>query len=202
MFVAIKRFFTSLWDVLEVIIVALAAAFFIRYFIAQPFLVSGASMEPNFHNANFLIVDEISYRFRQPQRGEVIIFKYPGKEKEYAGSEREYFIKRIIGLPGETLTVVGNTVTITTTSSTITLNEPYIRPIGQGQELSRTLTLGPEEYFVMGDNRGSSFDSRSWGALQREDITGVARLRVFPFEEFGLIEHASYENPAILGPAN
>jgi len=185
MFESIKRFFIGVWDVLEVIIIALLAAFLIRYFVAQPFLVSGASMEPNFHNANFLIVDELTYRFRAPQRGEVIIFKYPGNEKEY-------FIKRIIGLPGETLTVDLNTVTITTTTSTLTLTEPYIKPATAGQGISKVITLASDEYFVMGDNRGNSFDSRSWGPLKKGEITGLARLRVFPFSQFGSVDHAAY----------
>ncbi len=180
----LKRRLIEVWDVLEVIIIALVVALFIRYFIAQPFLVSGASMEPSFHNGNFLIVDEITYRFRQPERGEVIVFKYPGNEKEY-------FIKRIIGLPGETLTVDGNTVSITTHDGPVILTEPYkkadIRPAGP-----KTVTLGEQEYFVMGDNRGNSFDSRSWGPLSKKEITGIARFRIFPLSQFGITPLPDY----------
>lgn len=168
------------WENLRTIIVALLIAFFFRTFIAQPFLVSGASMERTFHDGNFLIVDEISYRFRNPERGDAIIFKYPGNEKEY-------FVKRIIGLPGETLTVAGNVVTISAhqgSGKEIVLREPYIQPDTRG-DIHKTVTLGEEEYFVMGDNRGNSFDSRHWGPLKREEITGIVRWRVFPFSQFG-----------------
>lgn len=141
-------------------------------------------MEPDFHNGNFLIVDEISYRFNEPARGDVIVFKYPGDRSEY-------FIKRIIGLPGEQLTVTDNTVRITMQngSSTVLL-EPYIKPDLRGNQ-NKEVSLGEKEYFVMGDNRGNSFDSRNWGPLSRNDITGIVRLRVFPFSQFGIINQES-----------
>lgn len=181
----IKQFLRVGWENLKTIIIALLIAFFFRYFIAQPFLVSGASMEKTFHDGNFLIVDEISYRFRSPARGDAIVFKYPGNEKEY-------FIKRIIGLPGETLTILGNIVTITAqTKETITLSEPYIQPDQRG-DVNKTITVGENEYFVMGDNRGNSFDSRNWGPLDKKEITGIVRLRVFPFSQFGVVHSPSY----------
>jgi signal peptidase I len=184
--VKLKRMVKSAWETAQTLIIALAVAFFIRYFIAQPFLVSGASMEPDFHNGNFLIVDEITYRFQEPQRGDVIVFHYPGDRSEY-------FIKRIIGLPGEQLTVAGNTVRITMQngSSTI-LAEPYIKEDLRGNQFHKELSLGKDEYFVMGDNRGNSFDSRNWGALGKKDITGIVRLRVFPFNQFGIIKPHLY----------
>jgi len=181
---ALKRRLIEIWDVLEVVIIALAVALFIRYFIAQPFLVSGASMEPTFHNGNFLIVDEVTYRFHAPQRGDVIVFKYPGNEKEY-------FIKRVIGLPGETLTASSNAVTITTKNGGETLTEPYTN-VDAHPAAPKTVTLGDHQYFVMGDNRGNSFDSRSWGPLDEKEITGIVRLRVFPFTQFGTISTPTY----------
>jgi signal peptidase I len=180
----LKRLLSETWDVLEIILIALAVALFIRYFIAQPFLVSGASMEPDFHDRNFLIVDEVSYRFRAPARGEVIVFKYPGNTKEY-------FIKRIIGLPGETLTVNGNVVTIDTKNGPLVLTEPYIAPDGRNLA-AKTVTLDDHSYFVMGDNRGNSFDSRSWGTLDEKYITGVVRARLFPFDQIGIIHQIDY----------
>ncbi len=180
----IKRLLTETWDVLEVILIALAVALFIRYFIAQPFLVSGASMEPDFHNGNFLIVDEVTYRFGAPDRGDVIVFKYPGNTKEY-------FIKRIIGLPGETLTVNGNVVTIDTKNGPLVLSEPYIAPDGRNLA-GKTVTLDDHSYFVMGDNRGNSFDSRSWGPLDKKFVTGVVRVRLFPFDQIGIIHQTDY----------
>jgi signal peptidase I len=179
-----KRIAKSLWETAQTVIIALLVALAIRYYVAQPFLVSGASMEPDFHNGNFLIVDEISYRFNEPARGDVIVFKYPGDRSEY-------FIKRIIGLPGEQLTVTDNTVRITMQngSSTVLL-EPYIKPDLRGNQ-NKEVSLGEKEYFVMGDNRGNSFDSRNWGPLSRNDITGIVRLRVFPFSQFGIINQGS-----------
>jgi signal peptidase I len=180
----LKRRLSAAWDASEVIVISLAVALFVRFFIAQPFLVSGASMEPSFHNGNFLIVDELSYRFNEPERGDVIIFHYPGNEKEY-------FIKRIIGLPGETLTVNGNAVTISTNQGDLELREPYIKEDGR-LPTSKTVTLGSDEYFVMGDNRGNSFDSRSWGPLSKDEIAGIARVRVFPFSQFGVVSSPTY----------
>jgi signal peptidase I len=143
-------------------------------------------MEKNFHDGNFLVVDEISYVFRAPARGEAIVFKYPGNEKEY-------FVKRIIGLPGESLTVVDNVITITAKDGVSTvIDEPYIQKdsrIG----IRKSVTLGENEYFVMGDNRGNSFDSRDWGPLERREITGVVRFRVFPFSQFGIIHPQEYK---------
>jgi len=181
----IKRFFANIWETAEIVIIALVTVLIIRTFIAQPFLVSGASMEPNFHNGNYLLVDEITYRFREPIRGEVIVFKYPGEQ-------REYFIKRIIGLPGETLTLAESQITITSPEgTTTTLNERYLsnatRTFGE-----KVVTLGPDEYFVMGDNRGNSFDSRSWGPLEGSLIVGTARLRLFPFSQAGALSAPQY----------
>lgn len=173
------------WQNVRTVVIALAIALLIRYFIAQPFLVSGASMEPNLHNGNFLIIDEISYRFEEPARGDIIVFHYPNQKQEY-------FIKRIIGLPGESLTISGNTVRITTTTGAEhTLTEPYIKADLRTPQ-SREMTLGEDEYFVMGDNRGNSFDSRHWGALHEDGIVGKARVRVFPFNQFGIIESTTY----------
>lgn len=181
----VKRFFSSVWETSEVVIIALVTVFVIRSFIAQPFLVSGASMEQTFQNGNYLLIDEVTYYFRAPQRGEVIVFKYPGDESEY-------FIKRIIGLPGETLTIADNKITITAPDGAETsLSEPYLteatRTFG-----SKTITLSSAEYFVMGDNRANSFDSRNWGPLNRKEIIGVARLRLFPFSELGTINAPAY----------
>jgi signal peptidase I len=182
----IKRFLASAWETAEVVIIALVTVFIIRSFIAQPFLVSGASMEPTFQNGNYLLIDELTYRFREPERGEVIIFRYPGDEKEF-------FIKRVIGLPHETLTIADNQITITTVSGeVITLAEPYLtestRTFGE-----KTVVIEDGEYFVMGDNRSNSFDSRSWGTLKKKEIVGVARLRLFPFSQIGALHAPEYK---------
>ncbi len=182
----IKRFFVSAWETLEVVIIALVTVFIIRTFIAQPFLVSGASMEPTFQNGNYLLIDELTYRFREPRRGEVIVFHHS------AGSVSEYFIKRIIGLPGETLTLGGNQITITPVSGLpLTLQESYL-PSSTRTIAEKSVTLGAGEYFVMGDNRMNSYDSRAWGPVKEKEIVGIARVEVFPFSAMGIIGAPRY----------
>ncbi len=165
------------WDALRFAIILLAIIIPFRMFIAQPFIVHGASMDETFHQSDYLIVDELSYLLRDPVRGEVIIFKNPMNEKQY-------FIKRIIGLPGETVTVRDNKVTISKGGAIINLEQPYI-----GSESTRNAykKLGTDEYFVMGDNRAVSWDSRYWGALTRDKIRGRAFLRLFPFTQIGYL---------------
>ncbi len=151
----------------------------IRIFVAQPFIVSGASMETTFSTGQYLIVDQLTYHFEEPERGEVIVFRYPRDPSKF-------FIKRIIGLPGDTLQIEGNTVTITNSNHPegMVLDESYI--LGMKPHTILTETLGEKEYFVMGDNRDASSDSRSWGVLQRDKIIGRAFLRLFPFTEIGV----------------
>ncbi|MDO8524377.1 MAG: signal peptidase I [bacterium] len=172
---SIKSGFKFIWEVLQVVIVALAIVMPIRFFVFQPFIVKGASMEPSFHGGDYLIVDEISYRFKIPARGEVLVFKYPLDK-----SQR--FIKRIIGLPGERVDIEGGRVTITTAiGDKKLLNEVYITtPFSEMVLENNTLTLGQNEYYVMGDNRTHSFDSRSWGVLKKEDIVGRVVFRAWP----------------------
>ncbi len=145
----------------------------IRLFVAQPFVVSGASMDPTFHDGEYLIVDELSYHTGDPKRGDVTIFKYPKDESKY-------FIKRVVGLPGETVHIKNDLVQITSTDGeTISLVEPYLVNNGNGSEEEITLPAG--QYFVMGDNRPSSSDSRYWGTVPRENFIGRAIFRLLPF---------------------
>ena len=150
----------------------------IRFFVAEPFLVSGASMDPNFATNDYLIIDELSYKLEAPQRGDVIVLRPPVDPSKY-------FIKRIVALPGERI-VVGNKQTYIYNKEHPTgflLDEPYVK---FGSDKVADVTLGSTEYFVMGDNREVSFDSRSWGVLQRNEITGKAFLRLYPFAKIGL----------------
>lgn len=183
----LRRFFASFWEVAEVILIAFIAVYGIRTFVAQPFLVSGESMEPNYKNGEYLLIDELTYRFRQPIRGEVIVFRYPGDEKSY-------FIKRIIGLPGEKVTISDDNISIANpavSSSSVSLVESYLP--GTTRTFSeKTVALASDEYYVMGDNRGNSFDSRSWGPLKADHIKGLVRLRIFPFGRFGTIATPVY----------
>ena len=146
----------------------------IRLFIAQPFIVNGESMLPTFENGDYLIIDEISYRATSPERGEVIVFRLPSDEKRF-------LIKRIVGLPGETVSISGSKITITQEdNSKIELKEDYTN--GDFSSYG-TWEMNEGEYFVMGDNRGRSSDSRFWGVLHEDLIVGKTFLRLFPLSE-------------------
>lgn len=151
----------------------------IRLFIAQPFIVAGASMEPTFENNQYLIVDEITYRLGEPERRDVIIFRYPRDPSKF-------FIKRIIALPRETIKIEGSKITIYNDihPDGFMLNESYIDRMDKDAFL--TQTLGDDEYFVLGDNRDASSDSRVWGVLKRDFIIGRAFLRLLPLTHVGI----------------
>ncbi len=166
-------------ELVKFAVIAMIIVFPIRLFIAQPFIVSGASMEPTFQNGQYLIVDEITYRLDNPQRGDVIIFRYPRDPSKF-------FIKRIIALPGETLKIDGRTITIVNAAHPdgMVLNEPYVAKMDKDAFVNET--LGNDEYFVMGDNRDASSDSRVWGVLKRDLIVGRAFLRLLPILDAGV----------------
>ncbi|MBI5138594.1 MAG: signal peptidase I [Candidatus Vogelbacteria bacterium] len=150
----------------------------IRWFVAQPFIVSGASMYPTFDDANYLIVDELSYYFREPARGEVVIFKYPNDTSKY-------FIKRVVGLPGETVDIDSGVVSIISDDGSVmtTLDESYVK---YQSETSMRVVLRSNEYFVLGDNRAASSDSRMWGPVARNLIIGDVFVRLYPFNKIEL----------------
>lgn len=174
-----EDFFTEL---LKFAAIALVIVIPVRLFIAQPFIVSGASMDPTFTNGQYLIVDEISYRLQEPSRGDVIVFRYP---KDVS----QFFIKRIIGLPNETVSIQGGDVYIKHATSSQRLSEPYVQNLGNGSDMS--VTLRSDEYFVMGDNRPESSDSRVWGVLPRKDVIGHVLLRLLPLTEVGIFPGAT-----------
>ena len=163
-------------------VVALGLALFIRFFIAAPYIVEGSSMEPAFSGWDYLIIDKLVYDIKKPQRGEVIVFTLP---QDAARS----LIKRVIGLPGETVRISGSAVTIINKNHLdgFVLEEPYIDPKNTSPGESVERTLGPNEYFVMGDNRRVSSDSRIWGNLPLADISGRVDARLFPFNEIGIV---------------
>jgi signal peptidase I len=169
-----KREPHPLTEIVQFALIALIIVVPVRWFIAQPFIVSGASMEDTFYSGEYLIVDQLSYHVGEPEAGDVIIFRYPKNPSTF-------FIKRIIGVPGDTVTIDGNVVTITNAAhpNGLVLDEPYVETMAPNTFL--TETLGDREYFVMGDNRDRSSDSRVWGILQRENIVGRAYVRLFPF---------------------
>lgn len=170
-----KKFLTDGWDLLKFALLALAIVIPIRMFIAQPFVVSGESMIPTFHDGEYLIVDEISYIMGNIHRGDIVIFKYPNDTKRF-------FIKRIIGLPNEKITIENGTVTIVNKEHPegFKLTEPYVN---EKEFEGSTYDTGNDQYFVMGDNRNRSSDSRYWGVLPKNLMVGRAYLRLFPIQK-------------------
>lgn len=172
-----KTFLYTVKEILEIILIAVLVVIGVRYFLVQPFLVSGSSMEPNFQSGDYLLINEISYRFREPQRGEVVVFHYPGDEKTY-------FIKRVIGLPNERIAIRDGKIKIFNDQNMdgFYLNEDYLS-VGELTVGDKDVFLGKNEYFVLGDNRNASFDSRQWGPLKRMEIIGSAWIRLWPLNE-------------------
>ena len=167
-------------DSIIISLIALAIVLPIRIFIFQPFLVNGDSMIPNFAHGDYLIVDELSYRFGDPARGDVIVFKYPGDPSQK-------YIKRIIGLPGETVDVRDSRVFVNEEE----VVEAYLSSTLETNGGGKT-TLREGEFYVLGDNRKYSSDSRKWGILERGFIIGKAAIRVFPFSNIGALAAPIY----------
>ena len=137
------------------------------HFTVQNFLVDGSSMQPGLHTGEYVLVNKLAYTFHAPQRGDVIVFELPQDTSEN-------LIKRVIGLPGDKLVLTQNTVTV----DGVTLNEPYISAPQNIQV--QTVTVPPGDYFVMGDNRPVSDDSRDWGFVPKDDIIGKAVMVYWP----------------------
>ena len=169
----------SVWKLVRFAVIAIIIVIPIRVFIAQPFIVSGSSMVPTFENGQYLIIDEISYRLENPARDDVVIFRYPNDPSKF-------FIKRIIGLPNEVVNIKGNTITITNNEHKdgFVLDQPYIKNPGNND---LHFELKNSEYFVMGDNRPSSSDSRYWGAVPRNLLIGKVFLRLLPINEISVM---------------
>jgi len=189
-----NRFKQSFWgEIAQIVVISLIIVIPFRIYIAQPFLVSGPSMDDTFTNGQYLIVDQLTYNLRDPHRGEVVIFHYPLDTKKF-------FIKRVIGLPGETVEIKNNTITICksdckTDTNKFILNEPYIK----SDKLSSprpdiTVTLKDKEYYVLGDNRLVSSDSRIWGPVKRDLFTGRPFMRLFPINKISFFPGQIEEN--------
>lgn len=172
-----KKFLLPFWEVLEIVIISFVSITLIYKFVAQPFIVKGASMEPTFENNDFLLVDEFIYRFRVPERGEVIVFRNPR-------NEAEFYIKRIVGLPGEEVIIREGAVFIDGKM----LDEQYVPESMRTMPGDYRFVLTDNEYFVMGDNRLESSDSRSWGPLDKREIIGIVRIRFWPVERLELFK--------------
>lgn len=186
---------TFIFEIVKVLVLVLVVVAPVRIFLFQPFFVQGASMEPNFENGEYLIINEFGYKKTEIHvgnqtlftmdsrkefvRGDVVVFRYPRNPEQF-------FIKRVIGLPGETVTIAGGRVLIkdTRTSVATVLDESdYLDP-SQETVGSLSVTLGADEYFVLGDNRSFSHDSRAWGAVRKDHVIGKVILRAWPFHAF------------------
>ncbi|MEK7175141.1 MAG: signal peptidase I [Patescibacteria group bacterium] len=173
-----------IWETAKIVVVSLLIILPIRYFIVQPFFVRGESMLPSFNDKDYLIIDEFSYRFYRPERGEVVVFRFPQDPSQY-------YIKRIIGLPGETVEIKNGAVTIINRNNPegVVIKENYLNENTPGEI---KIKLDDNEYFVLGDNRDASSDSRRWGPLSNHLIIGRAWLRIWPFNEAHAIKNPVY----------
>ena len=181
-------FLRNLWlfflDFLETIVVSLAIFAVVYIFLFQPHQVDGQSMMPNFKNAEYILTDKLSYRIHAPKRGDVIVFHSPQ-------DERVDFIKRIMGVPGDTLKVEGGYVYLNGTKLDENyINEPGTVTAGHFLHENTEIEVPPGQYFVMGDNRNHSSDSREWGLVTSQEIVGRAFFRYWPISEFGLVPTA------------
>ncbi|HYF29245.1 MAG TPA: signal peptidase I [Candidatus Paceibacterota bacterium] len=176
---------TAMKEILTFITLAVIIVIPIRLFVAQPFVVEGESMHPTFESGDYLIVDQLSYRFGSPKRGDPVVFRYPNDPSVF-------YIKRVIGLPGETVHIDKGKTSITKPDGTkLALNESYV--VAEDATYTLDSTLGEDEYFVMGDNRPRSSDSRVWGPLPREDLMGRAFIRLLPPATAGVLPGAVTE---------
>ena len=176
-----KKHAEGAWDLIKFAAIALAIVIPIRMFIAQPFVVSGDSMFPTFHDGEYLIVDEISYILGKPHRGDVVIFHYPKDPSRY-------FIKRIVGLPNEKIDIKNGVVTIFNKENEkgFVLNEPYI---DEAFNFTDNYATADNEYFVMGDNRTHSSDSREFGFVPQTNVIGKVIFRYFPVQNMGAVKN-------------
>ncbi len=167
-------------EIVKFTLIALVIVIPLRTYVAQPFIVKGESMDPTFVNSEYLIVDQLTYHFNEPKRGDVVIFRYPS-------NPRIFFIKRVIGLPGESLSVKDGKITVVNKDNPngLEMNDPYVDPKLKTYD-NFQVSLKDNEYFVMGDNRSHSSDSRVWGPLERNYIVGRPLVSLFPLSRIAV----------------
>lgn len=178
-----KQVFNSIWDLTKFALCVIIAAFILKAVVFQPFVVDGHSMEPNFHDKEYLIVNKFLYFFRQPARGEVIIFHPPD-------SPSATYIKRVIGIPGDTIKIANGNLMV---NGNLT-QESYLKPgqktiIDGDEKLTYEVTLSKDQFFMMGDNRDHSSDSREFGVVPRKNVVGEAWLALYPTQYLGFVSH-------------
>lgn len=171
-------------EFIKIVVLAAVTIVVVRHFLFRPFTVKGQSMEPTFYTGEYLIIDELSYRLREPQRGEVVVFRAPVQETDF-------YLKRIIGLPGEKVKIQDNKIVIINEEHPqgIVLDETYLTEDTNGMVSEE---LAANEYFVVGDNRDASFDSRRFGAIPKGSIVGRAWFRGFPFDRMMFFSLPNY----------
>lgn len=179
-------------DFIETIVIALSIFLIVYLTLVQPHQVNGQSMVPNFQSGEYLLTDKISYKLRDPEHGEVVVFHAPEAAHCAQGTGCD-FIKRVIGIPGDTIAVKNNHILV----NGQILEEDYLPSdfktlAGTYTEGGRLVTLSANEYFVVGDNRSYSSDSRQWGPITKNDIVGRAFFRYWPIDVAGLIKKATY----------
>jgi len=177
---------STFWEIFKVVAIVFVSAVIIRSFLFQPFIVEGSSMEPDFHNGEYLLVEKIGYHLSAPARGDVIVFQFPNNPSVD-------YIKRIIGLPGETVRIVSNQVYI----NNKLLPENYLTPgeitdVNSQPDQPYEITLASNQYFMMGDNRQHSSDSREWGPLDQKFIIGKTTLVLYPHSNFEAVASPKY----------
>ena len=173
-----KKASSYFWETIRFAAVTLLIVIPVRAYVAPPFIVSGDSMAPSFENGEYLIIDELSYLLRAPARGEVVVFRYPRDPSKF-------FIKRVIGRPGETVVIRNGRVYIKNGQTETTWDYPAIQTEPMGG--SGLYSLGPGQYFVLGDNRNMSLDSRAWGPVDEKLIRGRVLVRLYPFNRIDVL---------------
>jgi len=184
----IKNFLSYTFELAKVVLISLAIIIPVRYYLIQPFYVKGASMEPNFYDKEYLIIDELSYRFHEPARGDIVVFRYPLNPDEY-------FIKRVIGLPGEKVQIKDGGVYLFNSAHPdgVKLDEPYLAAEVKTYSLNEEITaLSSSQYYVLGDNRNASKDSRSFGPVDQKFLTGRVLFRGWPFNRLDVFSAPQY----------
>ena len=189
----IRRISAFFVDIIETVVISLSIFLVVYLFLVQPHQVSGLSMFPSFHDKEYILTDKVTYRLSDPKRGDVVVFHAPDRAQCPKGTGCD-FIKRVVGLPGETVQIINNKLYVNDKAldeSSYLAKDVLTNPeafIGE-----RQVQLGENQYFVVGDNRPHSSDSRQWGPIGKEEIVGRGFLRYWPPPTFGLIPKASYK---------
>lgn len=183
----LKRVGTFFLDIIETIVIALAIFVVVYLFLVQPHQVKGQSMFPKFHDGEYILTNKVSYRLHPPQRGDVVVFKSPNNAEVD-------FIKRIVAVPSEQVKIMSGKVFINGSEldESNYLPADYVTNAGAFARENQEVTVPEEKYFVIGDNRGHSSDSREWGFVPIKDIVGKAWLRYWPIDRLGIVPHEKY----------